>query len=98
MPQGYGNAIQRDLFSFLFLPHVTSSILGQQYPNRPPCDIAAYAESGGFNPSPGTEESASQACCHSVSTTVALTEFLCAQGWVRAHKLCHPKLGHGNLS
>lgn len=45
MPQGPGNAIQRDLFSFLFLPHVTSSILGQQYPKRPPCDIAAYAKS-----------------------------------------------------
>lgn len=45
MPQGYGNGIQRDLFSFLFLPHVTSSILGQQYPKRPPCDIAAYAKS-----------------------------------------------------
>lgn len=45
MPQGYGNAIQRDLFSFLFLPHVTSSILGQQYPKRPPCDTAAYAKS-----------------------------------------------------
>lgn len=45
MPRGYGNAIQRDLFSFLFLSHVTSSILGQQYPELLPCDIAAYAKS-----------------------------------------------------
>lgn len=44
MPRGYGNAIQRDLFSFLFLPHVTSSILGQQYPKPPPCDIADCAK------------------------------------------------------
>lgn len=45
MPRGYGNAIQRDLFSFLFLPHVTSSILGQQYPKPPPCATAAYVKS-----------------------------------------------------
>lgn len=44
MPWGYGNAIPRDLFSFLFLPHVTSSILGQQYPKQLSCDIAAYAK------------------------------------------------------
>lgn len=43
MPQGYNNAIQRDFFPFL--PHVTSSILGQEYPNPPPCDLAAYAMS-----------------------------------------------------
>lgn len=90
MPQGYDNAIQKDFFSFL--PHVTSSILGQEYPNPPPCDPTAYAKS------PVVFAQALEHWNASLrSVAMVAVVLLGVAGWTPVDSLCHLRLGHGNF-